>query len=208
MNDDIEKMTMEDALSCIKLHFLEKDGLMSQIECGLPIDNAQVKRLEVALQRLHIEWENLDLVPKQEMQLLWNVIPRLERDLLLYPEKKGELLQFMYKIFVWFDQLFMTEVMSEEHAIAVLSQHVIGPSFLKEALLGEKIDSTSIDDVFIAVKTLAQVWKLRKYISKLAAGSLISIYSVTIPNHYTEQEKQEFQDIIQQLKEEIAKCWE
>ena len=207
MNDVTGMMTIEEALSCIKLHFVEEEGLIAQIERGLPIDIVQVKRLEMALQRLHIAWENSESVLKQEVRLLWNVIPRLEHALLFYPEE-AELTKFMREVIVWLDELFMTEVMSEEHAIAVVSQHVIGPSFLKGILLCEKIDSTSAYDVFTAVETLARVWKSRKHIPKLAAGALISTQSTIIPNCYSEAEKQQIQKIMEQLRERITQCWE
>ncbi len=99
-----------------------------------------------------LAWVNLDLVPKQEVQLLWNVIPRLERCIIRYPEREIELSKFMYEVIIWFDQLFMTELMTEEHAIAVVSQHVIGPSFLKEILLNEKFDVSNVDEVFHGCK--------------------------------------------------------
>ncbi len=208
MNDDSESMTTEEAITCIKHHFTEKEGLLDQIECGQPVDSTEVKTLEVAFQQLHMAWVNVDLVPKQEVQMLWNVIPRLERCIMRYPEREIELSKFMYEVIVWLDQLFMTEVMSEEHAIAVVSQHVIGPSFLKEILLHEKFDATNVDEVFTAVRTLAHLWKKRKYISKLAVGALMSTRYLPLSAHYPEQERQTIQETMKYLTELITRCWE
>lgn len=208
MNDDVEKMTIQEALHCIKHHFTENEGLIAQIERGQPIDSIEVKKLEVALQQLHMAWMNLDLVPKQEVQMLWNVVPRLERCLLLYPEKEVELSRFMYDVIVWFDQLFMTELMSGEHAIAMVSQHVIAPSFLVDIQLSRTTTTSGVDDVFTAVETLAQIWKHRTHISKLAAGALLGTQSMTISDYYPEDERQRLQEIMQQLREHITKCWE
>ena len=208
MNENVPFMTLEEVLSFIDFHFFEEGGLIAQIEQRLPIDQTQVKKLKVAFQQLHAAWENSDLVPKQEMQLLWNAISRLEKCSSLYLKEDAAVADFMDELSVWLDQLFTTKEMSEEHAIAVVSQHIIGPSFLREILLGEKVTFSAIDNVFIAVETLAKLWKPRKYVSKLAAGALISTKSITIPNHYSEAERQQLQKIMQQLQERISDCWE
>ena len=202
-------MTIEDALACVKLHFTEPEGLIAQIERGSPVNSVQVQRLEVALRSLYEAWLDKDLIPKHEVRLLWNVFPRLEQCLLLYPEKEAELTDFMSKLNVWLDQIFTTpEVMSEEHAIAVVSQHVIGPSFLVGILLSRKITSSEVDDVFTAVETLSRIWKHRTHISKLAAGALLGTQSMSVSDYYPEYERQRLQEIMQQLQERITKCWE
>src|SRR5712692_8626741 len=64
MGEDAEMLTLEEALACIKLHFTEPEGLVAHIESGLGIDDVQVQVLKVALRRLHIAWQEQDLVPK------------------------------------------------------------------------------------------------------------------------------------------------
>lgn len=207
MNDESERMSVEEALTCIKLHFTEPEGLLAQIEQGLPIPNIQVERLEIALRRLHEAWMHRDLISKREAGLLWNVLPRLEQYMLLYPHREAEIRDFMFKLNVWFDQLFMTQEMSEEQAIAVISQHIIGPSFLAEVLLGETIKPAAIEEVFTAVDVLAQIWKKKEAISKLAAGALITIQGFPISEYYSELKRKEIQKTIQTLQEHITECW-
>ena len=80
------------------MRFTEPEGLVAQIERGLDIDEVQVQMKEAALRRLRTAWEKKDLVPKQDVGLLWNVgngVPRLEKCLLLYPQRAGEISKFL-----------------------------------------------------------------------------------------------------------------
>lgn len=208
MNENHEFLSIQEAIAYIRLHFTEPEGLIAQIEQDLPIDNTQVKKLEAALQRLHLAWVDEALVSKQEVRLLWNVYPRLEKCLALYPEREREITEFMSKVIRWMEQLFMTPQISEEYAIAVISQHVIGPSFLANALLGREITASAIDETFMAVKALAGIWEKKEYISKLAAGALISVQYLPVLEYFPQQKKQDAQKLIQQLSQHIAKCWE
>jgi hypothetical protein len=208
MGESHDFLSTQEALAYIRLHFAESEGIIARIEQGLPIDNAQIRRLEAALQQLHLAWLNEDLVSKQEVRLLWNVYPRLEKSLALYPEREREITEFMSKVIRWMEQLFMTPQVSEEYAIAVISQHVIGPSFLANALLGREITASAVDETFMAVEALARIWKKKENISKLAAGALISTQYLPISEHFSQKKKQDIQKLIQQLSEQITKCWE
>lgn len=208
MNENHEFLSTQDALAYVRFHFTEPGGLIAQIEQGSPIDSMQVKNLEAALQRLHLAWLNEALVSKQEVRLLWNVYPRLEKSLVLYPEREREITEIMSKFIIWTEQLFMTPQVPEEYAIAVVSQHIIGPSFLANALLGREITASAVDETFMAVEALARIWKKKENISKLAAGALISTQYLPISEHFSQKEKQDIQKLIQQLSEQITKCWE
>lgn len=76
MDGEVEMRTLEEALACLKRHFTESDGLIAQIERGWAIDEAEVQRLEIALRKLYAAWQDQDLVPKQDVRLLGNVVPR------------------------------------------------------------------------------------------------------------------------------------
>jgi hypothetical protein len=207
MSDKSEMMPIEEAMAYIKLHFTQSEGLLAQIEQGRPIPNDQVEKLEVALRSLQEAWSHTELIAKQEASLLWNVIPRLEQGLLQYPHQEAEIRDLMFKLSVWFDQMFMTQDMSEEQAIAVISQHIIGPSFLAEVLHGEAIKSAGIEEVFTAVDVLAQIWKKKETISKLAAGALITTQCIPVSEYYSEHERRKIQKTLQALQDHITECW-
>src|SRR5579859_253283 len=120
---------MEEALALITHHFQERDGIIAQVERGEKIDDAQLQRLQRALQRVHEEWVAEDLISKEQVRLLWNVSPRLEKCLLLSPQREAEIYNLIATLGMWIERIFTTPTMSEEQAIAIISQHIIGPSF-------------------------------------------------------------------------------
>lgn len=195
------------SLVCIRKSFTESGGTIDKIEKGEKIDEIEVLLLEEALTELHGAWLEKDLVPKQDVQFLWNVFPRLEKCLILYPQRYEEINNFIANVSMWIERIFTTSPMSEEQAIAVVSQHIIGPSFLVDLLLANTVNEASIDELFFAVQTLAQAWKRKEHISKLAAGALISTQFMTVSDVYTQTEIHHLQAVRQQLIEHVTECF-
>jgi hypothetical protein len=98
--------------------------------------------------------------------------------------------------------------MSEESAILLVCQHVLGiPSFNVQLYLG-KIDKNAVQELFSALTVLAQLWKDRTEISKLAVHAMMSVpwlFTKTSP-FFSEEEKRHLQRIEQQLDEYITLC--
>ncbi len=103
--------------------------------------------------------------------------------------------------------LFSTETMSEENAIAVVSQHVIGPSFVLGLRFGG-IHDEAFKELRTALETLAHKWEKREYVSKIAAGAMISIQDLftLLSGIYSEEEKRRLQPMLQALNECITRC--
>jgi hypothetical protein len=210
MSEDTEILTLEEALVCIRQHFTEPDGLVAHIEKGLEIDDVQVGKLEGALSRLHLAWQEQDLVPKQDVRLLWNVVPRLEKCLSLYPERTTEMSSFLMQVSQWIEAVFSTPLLSEEGAVVLLCQHIFGtPPFCVDLYLGN-INEDALSELFVALDTLADAWKKKAYISKLAAHAMVGtpevLMSVSEADSIPETEKQRLQVIEQELAERITKC--
>lgn len=208
MTSGFEKFTLEEAWVCIKINFSESKGIIAQIEKGMEIDEINIQMIEVALQRISLAWEDMKLVPKKEVQLLWNVLPRLEKCLLLYPYRKVEIGNLIARLSERLDALFSSSKMSEEHAIALVCQHLVGvPSFMIELRLGE-INETSLEELLLALDTLAQEWKGKENISKLAVGGIISTQNFfsSVSGLYSTSEKQHLQAIELRLCERISRC--
>lgn len=207
MADAMDRLSMEEALACIKLHFTKPEGLIAQVERGISVDNAQVEMIKVALQRIHMTWEKQNLVPKQDVRLLWGVLPRLEECLRLYPDRELEIRNLYMQIGQWIDEVFAIPTMSEETAIAVVSQHILGPSFVME-LRFHSMNENAREDLFMALDTLAKAWSNKERISKLAAGAMISVQdlSADVSWLHSDVDKKHLQEIIHQLFERINRC--
>jgi hypothetical protein len=208
MSEDAETLTLEEALACIKLHFTEPEGLVAHIEGGLGIDDMQVRALEVALRRLHIAWQEQDLVPKHDVQLLWNVVPRLEKCLFLYPEQESEISSFLMNVSEWIEAIFSGPQLSEEDAITLFCQHIFGPPPFCVDLRFGQINEDAVSDLLTALDTLAQAWKKKEHISKLAAHAMISVPELlmSVSSLFSGAEKKRLQDIEQAMTERIMTC--
>ena len=202
-------LSLEDALLTLELHFTEPEGLLARIERGLPVDEDQLQMINVALQILRATWTEQDLLPKQNVRLLWNVLPRLEKSLATHPERKEEIENVIFKLSEWLAFLFSTPVMSEENAIAVVSQHVIAPSFFTDLRFGT-INEVLLEDLVLALDTLAEAWKKKEYVSKIASGAMINMQDMVtlVSGLYREPEMKRLRAIEQQLFECISRCLE
>ncbi|MBA2680158.1 MAG: hypothetical protein H0U76_17400 [Ktedonobacteraceae bacterium] len=133
--------------------------------------------------------------------------PAFRKSLSLYPEKEAEISHFIMKLSSLLAGLFSTETMSEENAIAVVSQHVIGPSFVLGLRFGG-IHDEAFKELRTALETLAHKWEKREYVSKIAAGAMISIQDLftLLSGIYSEEEKRRLQPMLQALNECITRC--
>src|SRR6266568_6791693 len=102
MSQEFEMLSVDEALTCIKQQFTEQKGLIAQIERGATINDVQVRMIEGALRYLQTAWKEKELVPKHAVRLFWNVIPRIEKCILLYPQRTVELSKLMGDLIKWF----------------------------------------------------------------------------------------------------------
>ena len=183
--------------------------MIARIERGLSVSDIQMRPIENALATIRAKWAEQNLLPKQDVQVLWNVLPRLEKSVVDHPEQKEEIENVILKISEWLAFLFSTSVMSEENAIVVVSQHVIGPSFAVELRFGT-IDEEALDELLTALDTLAYHWKKREHISKIAAGAIINMQGMVnqVSGLYREPEMKRLRAIEQQLFERMNRCLE
>src|SRR5579884_1858830 len=179
-------------------------------------DNLNEASLQKAISCLTFHFTEHDgLVPKQVVQLFWRVFPRIESCLHLYPDKRDEISAFLVKLSTWLEIPFTTPTsMSEDHAIAVVGQHLIGPSFLVEVLHFGNIDEHALEELFFAIDTLSRVWSQRAFISKFAAGALISTQDIfssygpfsQVLARFSDAKKELLRKVEQRLLERIDAC--
>ncbi|HJT59620.1 MAG TPA: hypothetical protein VJ761_24135 [Ktedonobacteraceae bacterium] len=210
MKEEDGMITMENALAYIQWHFIESDGIIACIERGEEIDQREVQRMEVAFQALEGAWKEQMLVPKHAVQIVRaasKTLPRLNRCMLLHPERKTEISRLVMEVDKWIEAVFLSP-MSEESAISLVCQHLLGtPSFNVQLYLGE-IDNNAVQELFSALDVLAQLWKDRTEISKLAVYAMLSVPWLFTKTSalFSEEEKQYLQRIEQQLDEYITVC--
>jgi|SRR5579859_1455970 len=208
MSRNAENLSMEEAVALITQHFQECDGIIAQVERGEKIDGSQVRMIEEALRCLQLAWKGKELVPKHAVRLFWNVIPRLEKCILLYPHRTDEVSKLMSDLIGWFDGVFSSSLMSEEDAIVLVTQHMIGLPPLSIELRFGNIREDSVEELLMALNVLADTWKTREDISKLAAHAMVSTQAVfmAVSDLFSGTEKQRLNAIEQQLNERITEC--
>lgn len=211
MSEKAEILTIESALAHIHWHFTERDGIIARIEGGEVIDQREVQEIEAAFQVVEMAWKEQPLVPKQAVQIVRTAskaIPRLNRCMLRYPEREAELSRFVMEAEQWIEAVFLPLPMSEESAISLVCQHILGmPSFNVQLYLGE-IDNNAVQELFSALHVLAQLWKDRTEISKSAVYAMMSVPWLFTKTSalFPEGEKHYLQRIEQQLDESITLC--
>ncbi len=89
--ESMNNQSLADAYEVVRVHLSGPNGLMSQVEQGLGVDEAHVQELEHVLERIALEWRNISAIPKQIAQLFCNLFPRLENCIHLYPSSEPEL---------------------------------------------------------------------------------------------------------------------
>lgn len=209
MQNNEERLGPKEAISFLKVNFTEPQGIIARIGRGLNVSTNEMHLIEEALNVVHETWENQQLISKQEALMLWNVFPRLEACLNSLVVTNEEIVQFVTRLEGLIDQLFTASVMSEEAAVAVLSQNVLGPSFLIEVRFGT-INEGNLEELKDALKVLARAWKKKENISKLAAGAMISLRYLfaSINDMYLDESQQRLQEIKQQIFDLVDQCLE
>lgn len=207
----MEEFSLEQAYEIVRLHLSESGGLMDYIERGSGVNNNHVHMLEQAVVRIQREWQNVTVVPKSIVQMLYTVFPRLEKNIQRYPHRESELNNFYFQFAQWIDNLFAEEPLSEEAAIAIVQQQISGfrPLAL-ELREGHGLNEVSLDVFFSALDVLTNAWKPKEHISKLAAGSLINAQDVfiSLSGVYSSIGEEKLQEIKQQVSTRIAQCLE
>jgi hypothetical protein len=211
MREDADILTWEDALECVRWHFTEPDGLLAHIERGGEIDETQVQMIGTAFQVMQAAWQEQERVPKQAVQLVRhasNAIPRLEQRMQLYPQRQAELVRLLEQVSEWTEKVFSLPSLSEEAALVLVYEHLLGTRpFNTELILG-RIDQDALGELLGALEALAQVWQTREQVSKLAAYTMISDSWLfdRAANLFPGTKQQRFQEVEQQVSERITRC--
>ena len=161
----MNSQSLTDAYEIVRLHLSKSDGLMSQLEQGLVVDEAMVQELEQAIERIALEWRNVSVVPKQVVQLFCNLFPRLENCIHLYPFREPKLSNLYYNFVDWIDHLFAEEPLSEEAAIAIVNQQIGGLQPLAlELRHGKKLQEGTLELFYAALDRLSELWQPKEYV--------------------------------------------
>jgi hypothetical protein len=211
MEEDVNILTLGDALACIKLHFTEPDGLLAQIERGGEVEASQVQMIETAFRVMRSTWMEQDLVPKEATRLVHQAstaIRRLEQCRQLYPQRREMIEHFLFKVIDWVEHVFSLSSMSEEAALVMVIHHLLGtPSFNTELILGS-INKSSLEELLDALDTLAHVWQQKEQISKLAAYAMVNSSWLfdRVAKLFPGPRQQRLREVEQQVSEQITRC--
>jgi hypothetical protein len=201
----MEKFSLEDDYSIVRFHLSEPNGLMDQAEKGRPIDEKLINVLSNAIDSIKREWVKVSVVPKHVVQLFFPIFGRLEEYIRRYPQREAELRRLYFLFAQWVDTLFAEEPLSEEAAIAIVSQQIGGLRPLALDLrLGQGIDEASLDLFLTALDTLNITWKSKEYVSKIAVGAMVNANEVflTLKSSCSYEEQQRLKEI----ERKIAQC--
>jgi hypothetical protein len=207
----MEDFSLEEAYKIVRLHLSEPGGLMHQIENGSEIDGDQVQVLSQGMERIEQGWRNVSVIPKSIVKILYDVCPRLERCMRIYPEREDELHNLYYQFCQWIDKIFAENPLSEEAAIMIVHQQIAGlrpiALELRERCEMNEVD-VSLDVFYMALDRLAEIWKSKEYISKLAAGSLVNAQDlfISLADLYSGTEQQAFQQAKQEVFTRVSQC--
>jgi hypothetical protein len=206
----MEELSLEQAYEIVRLNLLDKGGLMHQAETGIDIDENSIQTMNAAIQRIQVDWRSLTAIPKNIAKLFFNVFPRLEKCIELYPSNKENLENLYSKFIHWVDALFAEEPLSEEAAIAIVSQQIVGLEPLAlQIRFRHQIDENSLDLFLLALDRLVVLWQSREFISKLATGAMINAQDAFLELGDTSMvlRKQTLENVGQEVSMRIARCF-
>ncbi len=201
----MEKNSLEDDYSIVRFHLSEPNGLIDQLEKGRPIDEKLINVLSNAIDSIKREWVKVSVVPKHVVQLFFPIFGRLEECIRRYPQREAELRRLYFLFAQWVDSLFAEEPLSEEAAVAIVSQQISGLRPLALDLrLGQGIDEAPLDLFLTALDTLNVAWRSKEYVSKIAVGAMINANEVfsTLKSSCSYEEQQKLKEI----ERKIAQC--
>lgn len=213
MNNSVDPPTLEEALACIRQHFMEPDGLLRKLEQGEGINETDVQELEAAFQVMRDTWQEKVLVPKEVVRLIVHVsnsMPRLEQCLQKFPPHKDAIVHLVSRITDWTEGVFSYSLPSEEAALTMVGQHLFGTRPFNIGLILGSINEDSLGELLEALNMLGQVWETREQISKFAASTLVDAPWLfdRVRNLFTGERQQHFQQTREQVIESITRCLE
>ncbi len=204
-----ENDELDSAVLLVTKNFVHPNGLLDKFEKNIEINKNELDHLLEAMEIIYKYWIDKKEIPKDVARALLDVLPRLEKCLTLYPQKKEDIVEIIEKIGFWIEKIFSTPQMTEEQAITIVSQHVIGLSFAVAIQNAIGTSEGMLADFLFALETLEQAWKNKDQISKLAAGALISAQTLfeDFQTHYSKPDKQHMQKAIQEIRNHITRCF-
>jgi hypothetical protein len=208
MQQDTENMTLNDAITTIKHHFIESSGLLSRIEQGGKIDERDVHMIENSLGRIRIEWSCEQRVPKNIVMMFIYGISKLDQSVQNYGDQLPEITNFSMKLSNWINNIFSTESMTEEYALSLFIQHIFGtPPFIVE-LRQNRINDASVSELLEALGVLSRFWAGNSDIPKLAAHALFNAEDLMINARYmfTGKDLEKLENIEEKMKHLVEQC--
>jgi hypothetical protein len=211
MNEDDQMLTVDEALIYIRQQFMEPDGLISHVELGEKTDMAQIEMVTRACNMLQTAWQGREVVPKEFVRMVRLAAIRLlslEQSMSSYTQRLEEITQTVSWMQEWIEMVFLPPPQSEEAALALVCQHLLGTRpFTAELLMG-RINEDSAGELVSGLQTLAQAWSTRDQISKLAAYAMLGISwdFDEATRHFSGNKLQRFHEVEQQVNEAITKC--
>lgn len=186
-------------------HFLEREGLLNQIEQGQVIKQEAVQEVKMALTIIHGAWEKQHTVPRQQVLLLWSAFLRLEQVLTnKVQDDQEEFLMLMGQLRYWLETVFddPSSPMGEEQAMRVLLQHLLGgPSFGLQLRQGY-MDMRFFHNLVLQIENLKRIWEGKEEISRRACGALFAIELLPWPSKTSSETKQQQ---LAEMKQELYK---
>ena len=211
MRNSVDPPTLEEALACVRRHFMEPDGLLGKVEQGEGINETAVQELEAAFQVMRDTWEEKTLVPKEAVRLILQVsnsIPRLGQCMQRFPQQTDAIANLVSKVTDWSEHVFSYPLVNEEAALVMVGQHLFGTRpFNMELIMGD-INEDSLGELLEALDILGQVWESREQISKFAASTLVDAPWLfdRVVNHFPRGKLQRLHETRQQVMESITRC--
>lgn len=213
MNESSRMMMLEEALACIRQQFVEPGNLLARIEMKEEIETNQIEMIEAAFKVIQSAWKDKETVPKEQVRWIRfasDSIPRLERHIQLYPQRKDEIERILSRMHEWIDMIFLPSSESEEVGFALVCQHLLGTRPFNTELLMGRINEDSLGELLSGLRILARQWQTREHISKLAAYAMLSA-----PRDFEEatqifsgERLQRLQEVQVQVMESITRCLE
>jgi hypothetical protein len=211
MNEECHMLTVDEALIYIRQQFMEPDGLISRIELGEKTDTAQVEIVIRACNTLQAAWQGQEIVPKDVVRMIrlaTNRLLSLEQSMSTSPQRLEEITQMVSRLQEWIEMIFLPPPQSEEAALVLVCQHLLGTHpFTTELLMG-RINEDSVAELVSGLQVLAQAWSTREQISKLAAYAMLSISwnFDEAARHFSGNKLQRFHEVEQQVNKAITEC--
>ncbi len=197
----------KDAWESLTYHFSDENGLLAQIESGKEIGIQAIRDVERALEILQEVWRTRRTVPKREISLLWSVFPRLEQAMSQQPAREQEL-RAVWSLLSTHMQILLTiplSTMSEEDAIDVLRQHLVGGPSFGQALYMGYTNQIHFQPLLHRLEQLKPVLSGQQEIPKRLSHALLNVWQFPW-SEVTRSEDDHPQ--VSQMKQQLVKAIE